>query len=121
MGRPNKDGVDYFPHDVDLSGDEKIQLLESDHGILGYAVFCKLLERIYRNGYFIHADERFIKLFSRNCNIEIDACKNIINSCLENLFDKKLYSKFEILTSQGIQKRYMEIVKRRRQIEVISE
>ena len=122
MARPEKEGLNYFPHDADLSNDEKIQLLESTHGIIGYAIYCKLLERIYRNGYFIIANDKFIRLFSKNCNLEIEQCRNIINGCLdEGLFSDKLFKSFSILSSSGIQKRYLEACKRRKNVEMYDE
>lgn len=121
-GPKEKQGLEYFPHDVDLSIDEKIQLVESEHGLLGYAVFCKLLERIYRHGFYIHADEKFIKLFSRTNGVDFSICKNIIDCCIsEGLFDKKIYGKWEVLTSKGIQERYIKIVERRKRIDLILE
>ena len=45
-----------------------------------------------------------------------------IKFCLEiNIFDKKLYSQYSILTSRGIQKRYFTVCKRRKEIEIIKE
>lgn len=121
-GPRKKQGLDYFPHDVDLSSDEKIQLVEAEHGLTGYAVYVKLLERIYRNGYFIQADDKFIKLLSKSLSIDFNICKNIIISCTqEKLFDEKLFKNHSILTSKGIQTRYLEAASRRQQIEIIRE
>ncbi|MBD3224850.1 MAG: DUF4373 domain-containing protein, partial [Caldithrix sp.] len=117
MARPQKKGLDYFPHDTDLSSDDKLLLLEADHGMTGYAVYVKLLEKIYREGYFLYFDDRVSKLFSRLNGIEIAVCEGILKSCLqEGLFDKKIYNKFKILTSHGIQKRYLEACRRKRKI-----
>ena len=55
MSRPIKQGLDYFPMDVDL--DEKFELLEAKHGLLGFAVIIKLFQRIYREGYFLKWNE----------------------------------------------------------------
>ena len=121
-GPREKQGLDYFMHDVDLSSDEKVQLLEADHGLIGYGIFCKLLEKIYRNGYFLKADEKVIKLLSKAYNIEINVCINVINVCInEGLFDKKIFKNFSILTSKGIQTRYFEATKRRKSVEFIKE
>ena len=45
MARPIKDGVDYFPLDVNL--DMKFRLLEAKHGIVGFGIIIKLFQRIY--------------------------------------------------------------------------
>jgi len=115
MARKNKQGLEYFSHDVDLSTDEKIQILQADHKLEGYAVYIKLIERIYRNGYYILFDDRQLKIFSMNNNIDIEKTFNIINTCLdENLFSKNLYKKYQILTSSGIQTRFCEAIIRRK-------
>jgi len=122
MARPERQGLDYFSHDVDMSQDEKIQLVEADHGLIGYAVINKLLERIYRNSYFMDADEKIIKLFSRVNNIDVVVCNSIIKACInEKIFDKKLYDGYKILTSKGIQKRYLQAIKRRKLVIIARE
>lgn len=49
MARPRKVGLDYFSHDVDASGDDKIQAMEMKFGPAGYALYFKTLERIYKS------------------------------------------------------------------------
>lgn len=120
MPRHKKQGLNYFPHDVDMSSDEKVQLMEAECGLIGYAVLNKILERIYRQNYYIECSEKFIKLLSKTNNIKIDECKQIINVCInEDIFNKKLYKKYNILTSIGIQKRFFDAVSRRIDIECI--
>ena len=117
MAMTSKQGLDYFSHDVDMSQDDKIQLVEAEFGLIGYAIINKLLEKIYRNGYYLEINEKVIKLFARKNNIEIDVCIKVINACInENLFNQDLYKSYEILTSTGIQKRYLEAVKRRKEV-----
>ncbi|UVQ81022.1 DUF4373 domain-containing protein [Parabacteroides distasonis] len=53
MARPNKEGLDYFPFDVDFFSDEKIGSISGEFGIKGEITAIKLLCAIYRNGYFI--------------------------------------------------------------------
>ena len=119
MGRNSKEGLDYFSHDCDISDDEKMQLLQAECGIIGYAVFLKLLERIYRNGYFLDVSDKFISIFSMKNSIEKDVCKNVIDVCIkEDLFNKNLYENYGILTSHGIQKRYLHAVGRRKAVYV---
>ena len=50
--RPIKQGLDYFPLDVDMDTDDKIVLIESRYGSDGFTVIIKLLMKIYRNGYY---------------------------------------------------------------------
>jgi len=44
VGRPKKDGVDYFSHDINATGGRTIFTLESKYGNDGYAFWFKLLE-----------------------------------------------------------------------------
>src|ERR1035437_5717400 len=44
MGRPKKDGVDYFSNDIGASGGRTMFTLESKYGNDGYAFWFKLLE-----------------------------------------------------------------------------
>ena len=51
MARPIKLGLDYFPHDTHSNDDTALALIEAEFGIAGYAVYFKLLEFIYSQGY----------------------------------------------------------------------
>jgi hypothetical protein len=116
-GRPLKNGVDYFP--LDVICDDKFELIEAEHGIQGFGVLIKLYQKIYANNYWIKWDKKSILVFSNRINVDINSINAIINSCVEwDIFNKKLFKKYEILTSTGIQKRFFEIVKRRKVVEV---
>ena len=52
MARPQKEGMDYFPHDTDAVNDEKIEALRALYGNDGYAFYFIMLERIYRTAEF---------------------------------------------------------------------
>ena len=120
MARPFKSGVDYFPLDVVM--DDKVELLEAEHGIIGFGVYIKLYQKVYANNYWVNWDNKSVIVFSSRINVDINSVNAIINSCLEwGIFDKKLFEKFSILTSRGIQKRFFEITQRRRIIEVVKE
>jgi uncharacterized protein DUF4373 len=120
MGRPFKAGVDYFPLDVVM--DDKVELLEAEHGITGFGIYVKLYQKIYANNYWINWDNKSVIVFSSRINVDIKSVNAIINSCIEwGIFDKKLFEEFNILTSRGIQKRFFEITKRRKEIEIINE
>lgn len=51
LARPKKQGLDYFPLDVNV--DNKIEILESKYGILGFGFIIKLFQKIYANGYYL--------------------------------------------------------------------
>ncbi|HGV8425653.1 TPA: DUF4373 domain-containing protein, partial [Enterococcus hirae] len=53
MARPTKEGLDYFPLDVDVFEDEKIEAIAGEFGLKGEIAVIKLLCAIYKKGYFI--------------------------------------------------------------------
>jgi len=120
MGRPNKEGLDYFP--IDCKMDDKVYMVEVELGLEGFALFIKLLMKIYSESYYIEWTERKAKIFAKQNNTNIDVINKLVNICFdEDLFDKKLYKKYQILTSNGIQKRYFHSIKNRKDIYVIKE
>lgn len=122
MSRPIKEGLDYFPHDINTGSDQKLEYIEALHGLIGYAVYFKLLEKIYRNGYYLPWNERDMVIFAKKNGIDIDVCKKVIDDCInEGLFDINVYNNYGILTSKGIQKRFLEASKRRKNVAIIKE
>ncbi|MCK5611219.1 DUF4373 domain-containing protein [Candidatus Pacearchaeota archaeon] len=121
MPRPNKTGLDYFSHDVYMSEDPKLEMIEADFRIEGYGVYVKILERIYRNGYYIQWDGRQLKLFSRRVNVDINLVTKIVTACInEGLFDLNAYKCHKILTSTGIQRRFIAGTMRRNEVEMFA-
>jgi len=120
MARPNKEGLDYFP--IDCKMDDKIYMVEVELGLEGFALFIKLLMKIYNENYYIKWNERKAKIFAKQNNTDINVINKLINVCFnEGLLNKKLYKKYQILTSNGIQKRYFYSVKNRKNIYVMKE
>src|SRR5690606_20924195 len=88
----------------------------------GFAVVIKLLMRIYKEGYYYDWTEMEQLLFSRRVNVDINVLNDIVNDCIKyGLFDQKLYEKYKILTSHGIQERYFEASKRRKNVTVVNQ
>ena len=57
MGRPIKQGLDYFPLDTDFFTNKKIKSLRRAHGSTGVLTYLNLLCRVYRNGYYYKFDD----------------------------------------------------------------
>lgn len=114
-------GIPYFPLDCQL--DEKIQLIEAEFGLTGFAVVVKLLQRIYGgHGYYCEWTKDVELLFSAGLAGGGNSVSEIVQAALRReIFSKKLYDKYHILTSKGIQKRYFEAVSRRKKVEAIRE
>lgn len=120
MARPTKQGVDYFPLDVHL--DDKFKFIEIKYKLEGFAILIKLFQKIYSCGYWYRWTEDEALLFSDEIRADYDLVEKVVNECLErDVFNKELHQQHKILTSKGIQKRYKEIVRRRKDVEVITE
>ena len=111
MARPLKMGVDYFPLDTTL--DLKFELLEAEYGLKAFAIVVKLYQMIYgQQGYYCEWNEDVGLLFSRKCNEGCNLVSEIVGAAIKRgIFDEDLYSKYGILTSRGIQSRYIEMKK----------
>ncbi len=125
MARPQKEGLDYFPIDVDMftEQDDKTYLLDAKYDLSGVGIILKLLQKIYGDkGYYKKWGDREAIIFSKQLHCDINVVNNLINDCInEGFFDSNLYKKYGILTSKGIQVRYLEACKRRKRVNVIRE
>lgn len=122
MQRPKKDGLEYFPLDVTAGIDDEIELLEAEYGLEGFAIFIKLLQKIYKNNYYLDWTEKEQLQFSKRVNVDNSRINSIINSCLKwGLLEKTLYDEYKILTSRGIQKRFLLAIGRRTAYEFYKE
>ena len=110
MARPTKLGLDYFPHDTHTDEDTALQLLEAEFGLDGYAVYFKLLESIYAQGYAKQWGEDECLLFAKKMGaVNVPKLSEIIKGCIRrSLFDEGVYNLFQILTSKAIQQRWLE-------------
>ena len=115
MARPIKQGLDYFPLDTNM--DDNFELIEAKYGLEGFGVLIKLYQRAYKEcGYFYPWTEKEQLLFSKRVNVDNNTVNNIIvDAVTYGIFDKRLYDK-GILTSHGMQKRYIEATIRRKEI-----
>lgn len=124
MGRQPKAGLDYF--ELDCHMEEKVKLIQAEYGLKGFAVVVKLYQKIYGEfGYFCEWSEDSLLLFMSENGLSSDnkqLIQNIVSACIRrNIFSKQLYEKFGILTSNGIQKRYLNAVSRRNKVEMKKE
>lgn len=119
MARPAKTNLDYFPLDCNL--DQKFQLLEAEHGIIGFGIVIRLFQTIYgEEGYYMKWDKDSLILFASKITMDgdINYKANLVSSVVDTalnrgIFSKEMYDKYKILTSKGIQERYAEALKRR--------
>lgn len=125
MARPLKDGIDYFPFDVGFLQDKKIRLIKGEFGAKGVLVLLQLLCSIYKeSGYFATCDDDDCLLMADavGCGVDSDFIRQVIHGCVRrSLFDDKLFNVFGVLTSRGIQRRYLRALSTRDNIEMIEE
>jgi len=121
--RDVKVGIDYFSHDTDIMQDPKMKLIKAKHGLIGYAIFMRLLEELYREkGYYLQLSEDVNILFCDDNNLDYNVYILVLNDCIErDLFDKNLYKKYTILTSRRIQLNYSTATSRRAEVSFFKE
>jgi DnaD and phage-associated domain len=115
MARPTKEGLSYFPFDVDFFSDKKIKILKSRYGADGITLYIYLLCEVYKNnGYYLETDDDFLYIISDDLNMSYEKIRQIMNFLLErSLFDDTLFKSDKVLTSVGIQRRFQEAIKSR--------
>lgn len=125
MARPPKEGLGYFPLDVDFMGDKKVKLLKAEFGAAGVMVFLAILAEIYRNnGYYMRWDRDDCLLMAEEvgCGLTPAAIEEIAQGCVRrSLFDERVANVFGVLTSSGIQRRYVRAAAERSNIYIIAE
>lgn len=124
MARTIKAGLNYFPFDVDFFNDDKIELISSEFGIKGELVAIRLLCHIYRNGYYYKWGKDESLLFAKRVGNGLTGA--LVDEVIQGLvkrsfFDKRVFDSFGILTSKGVQKRYIEAKERAKMVEIIKE
>lgn len=109
MARPPKKGLDYFPLDQDFYHDRKIRRVLKSCGPASGTVLTCLLGNIYHeNGYYIRWDQDLPFDISDLLGVSEGQVQEIIKAALKaKFFDEEKYNQYQILTSTGIQKRYL--------------
>lgn len=99
-----------------MSAADNIEAIESLYGNDGYAIYLKLLEKIYQNGgkLFIN-DEETVQRLSRKFNLKSqDVLVKIINSMVKvHLFEEKAWKEAKMLTSSRVRKTLKTVVIKR--------
>jgi DnaD/phage-associated family protein len=116
MARPPKEGLDYFPHDTDAAGDEKIEALRALHGNDGYAFYFILLERVYRTRdcELDVSDPEMVEVLAKKVGVTPEAFGKMLETALKfGCFDRVAYEQRGVLTSDGIKKRAAYVTRRR--------
>jgi len=115
MARPIKNGLDYFPFDVQFFSDDKILAVSVEYGVKGEISVVHLLCAIYRHGYFIEWNDcTRIRLLKELPGVSADLLDKVVHRLVDwGFFDKTLFDTAHVLTSRGIQSRYFSSYSRR--------
>ena len=111
------DGINYFPIGVNFMEENAMEVIEAKYGIKGPAIVLKLLCKIYKEGYFIRWDEEQCLIFANKAGREVQAeeVQGIIEILfIKGILDRNSYLENGILTSENIQKVWLEATKRRK-------
>ena len=118
MARPQKENVDYWPFDVGLFQDRKFRLIRSEFGIKGAYIALELINMAYsENGYYAKFGEEDCLLMSEGVGggCEASFIMEVVRGCCRrSLFNEGIYNAFGVLTSHGIQQRYLRIIGKNR-------
>ena len=123
MARPIKKGLDYYPLDVDFLQDIKVRKIMRACGIQSVAILISLLSSIYRDeGYYVVWDSDMSFLVADEVGASEGAVLEVVKKAIQTgFFDENIYENYKVLTSRGIQKRFLEVANRRKSINFISE
>lgn len=111
MARPPVEGVKYFPKDIAFYQDDKVRILRGQFGAKGMYLLDYLLCEVYgKCGYYMTWNDSkcFLVSDGAGCGCSSGFVREFIASCLQcGFFDETVFNAWGILTSAGIQRRYI--------------
>lgn len=120
MSRTKREGMKYFPLDVDFFSDKRIRRLISNFGADGAAYYLYILCQVYEKGYYLPYSQDF----QEDAALDLQCARDKISAMTEYLadralLDERLLREERVLSSHGIQAQYQESMKLlRRDVEV---
>jgi hypothetical protein len=119
MARPEKNTVDYFPHDANANDGVTLTIIQSQFGNDGYAFWFKLLERLCDTEYHVidcRNQARWQYLLAKTNVKEDTACRLLDTLSSLDAIDRELWSN-KIIWCQNLVNRISDVyVNRRREI-----
>lgn len=124
-GRP-KQGIDYAGWSVNIfDGDTKIDKLLDAQGWVGFSIYFYLCQMAYKfDGYFYRwcFDDSSTTARRMGGGLRAKTVEETVRYCLRiGLFDQRLFDEWNILTSKGIQRRYLAAIQGRRVKSIIDD
>ncbi len=119
MANKPKQRIDYAGWSVDIfSSDVKIDKLLDAHGWNGFGVYFFLCQMAFgSHGYYYEWSYELCASTARKMGGSIGAgtVRETVDYCLQiGLFEKRLFDRWQVLTSRGIQKSYLVVLKSKR-------
>lgn len=105
MARPQKQTVDYFPHDVGATTGDTLTALQGQFGNDGYAFWFKLLEKLASSdGHFIDCSnsQRWQVILGRSRVDEVTGKKMMVLLVEMQAVDKELWQNHHIIWCQNL-------------------
>ena len=125
MARPQKVGADYFPKDTHFYEDDKVRLLRAEFGAKGMYLLDYILCDLYgKDGYYTKWDKVKCYLVSdgAGCGCSPNFVEEFISGCVRySFFDERAFNEFGIITSPGIQRRFVRMLNSRDKFTFIEE
>ena len=120
MARPTKKGLDYFPLDVDFLSNLKVRRIIKACGKEAVHILVALLANIYRDeGYYVLWDDDLAFLVADEVGTKEGTVEELVRKAVQvKFFDKDIFDKYSVLTSKGIQNRYILATKERKKVDL---
>lgn len=124
-GKPRR-RLEYAGWNTDIfDNDTKIDKLLDAQGWIGFCIYFFLCQKAFSSdGYFYRwcFDDSATTARKMGCGIGAGAVEETVNYCLRiGLFDKRLFDRWNVITSKGIQRSYWAVAKNRRDKTVYQE
>lgn len=122
----SRSGINYFSFDTDFfHTDKKIRLIKSEFGSKGVVILIHTLCAIYSDkGYYKSwgEDDCYLASEDLGCDCSPALIGEVINRCVKRgIFDETVFNASGVLTSHGIQIRFLRAAAKREKIEIIKE
>ena len=92
-----------------------MKLIKAEFGLRGVGIVVTLWQKIYgEKGYFTPWDSDVALVFASENGVGANVVHEVISACFRRgIFDREKFEQHGVLTSDGIQKRYLEATARR--------
>lgn len=123
MARPVKQGLDYYPLDVEFYRDIKVRRLNHAFGAASTVILLTLLGAVYKDeGYYAKWSEDLCFLVAADSFAEEELVTAVVTKALAvGLFDQDCFDRYGILTSAAIQRHYLAATYKRKQVKLVAE